>query len=289
MKLSDKFLHERRSKNALTALQTSVERFNPWFIVGDCCFAVAVLLALSNSLRADEPLAHTITLSLRRGPFGTYHFAPTGAARGVILFGSGDGGWGYFENRVCSLLARQSIYVVGIDCNKYAETDYDAATLTEDFATITQDVLTRTKNPDLPVIYGGWSMGAVQAVAAAGGQSSPRNLIGLILLSMDKRGRYGLRLPDKVGIEPAGNGTFGVAEFTARVANLRVVQLSGADDWMNNTDWITGLKSAHRLVVLKNSNHDFNGADETFERDLVDGANWVLETKSSAGDQASSK
>ncbi len=249
----------------------------------------ALLLATPKPLRADEPLALTITLSLRRGPFGTYHFVPSGAARAVLLFGSGDGGWGYFENRVCSLLAKQSIYVVGIDCNKYAETDYDAATLTKDFVTITQDALTRTKNPDLPVIYGGWSMGAVQAVAATGGQSPPRNLIGLVLLSMDMRGRYGLRLPDKIGIEPVGTGTFGVAEFTAQVANLRVLQLSGADDWMNNTEWIKGLKSARRLVVLKNSNHDFNGADETFERDLVDGTNWVLETKSSAAEQASSK
>ena len=249
----------------------------------------ALLLTMSNSLRADEPLAPTIILSLTRGPFGTYHFVPTGAPRAVILFGSGDGGWGCFENRVCSLLAKQSIYTVGIDCNRYAETDYDAVTLSEDFAAITRDTLNRTKNPNLPVIYGGWSMGAVQAVAAAGGQSPPRNLIGLILLSMDKRGRYGLRLTDKVGLEPVGNGTFGVADFTAQVGALRLVQLSGADDWMNNTDWIKALKSPHRLFVLKNSNHDFNGADETFERDLVDGANWVLDTKSPAGDLASSK
>lgn len=86
-----------------------------------------------------------------------------------------------------------------------------------------------------------------------------------------------------------GNGTFGVADFTAQVGALRLVQLSGADDWMNNTDWIRALKSPHRLFVLKNSNHDFNGADETFERDLVDGANWVLDTKSPVEDQASSK
>jgi len=84
-----------------------------------------------------------------------------------VLFGSGDGGWGQLENRVCSILASQGIYTVGIDCSQYVETDYDAATLTADFAAITQDALTRTKNPDLPVMYGGWSMGAVQAVAAA--------------------------------------------------------------------------------------------------------------------------
>src|SRR5258708_22713860 len=127
----------------------------------------ALLLGMSNSLRADEPLAPTIILRLKRGPFGTYHFAPTGTARAVVLFGSGDGGCGQLETRVCSFLASQGIYTVGIDCSQYAETAHDSATLTADFAAITQDALTRTKNPDLPVMYGGWSMGAVQAAAAA--------------------------------------------------------------------------------------------------------------------------
>jgi phosphatidylglycerol lysyltransferase len=247
------------------------------------------LFGMSNPLRADEPLAPTVTLPLKRGPFGTYHFAPTGGPRALVLFGSGDGGWGQLENRVCSILASRGIYTVGIDFNKYAETDYDAATLTSDFATIAQSALTRSKNPDLAVIYGGWSMGAVQAVAAAGGESRARNLVGLILLSMDKRGRYGLRLPERVGLEPEGEGTFAVADFTAQVANLRVVQFSAANDWMNNADWIRGLETPHRLFELENSNHDFNGADETFEEDLFDGINWILDPAKSAGDRTTTE
>lgn len=250
---------------------------------------VTLFLGVSNSVRADEPLAPTITLRLRRGTFGTYHFAPSGGARALVLFGSGDGGWGYLENRVCGFLASQGIYCVGIDCDKYAETDYDAATLTADFAAITQDALTRTKNPDLPVIYGGWSMGAVQAVAATGDEGRPRNMVGLVLLSMDKRSRYGLRLPERVGLEPEGEGTFGVADFTAQVANLRVVQFEATGDWMNNTDWIKGLQSPHRLFELENSNHDFNGADETFEHDLLDGINWILDPARSAGDRVATE
>jgi phosphatidylglycerol lysyltransferase len=50
--------------------------------------------------------------------------------------------------------------------------------LTADFAAITQDGLTRTKNDGFPVIYAGWSMGAVQAVAAAGDKSRPQHLRG---------------------------------------------------------------------------------------------------------------
>jgi len=248
----------------------------------------ALFLGMSNLLRADEPLAPTILLPLQRGPFGTYHFVPRVAARALVLFGSGDGGWGHLENRVCSILASQGIYTVGIDFSTYAEADYDAGTLALDFATVTQNALARSKNPDLPVIYGGWSMGAVQAVAAAGGQNRTQNLVGLLLLSMDKRGRYGLRLPERVGLEPEGEGTFGVADFTAAVANLRVVQFAAADDWMNNTDWIRGLPSPHRLFELENSNHDFNGADQTFENELLDGINWILDPAKSGGDRTTS-
>ena len=131
----------------------------------------ALLLGMSNSLRADEPLAPTIILRLKRGPFGTYHFAPTGTTRAVVLF---------------------------------------------------------------------------------------------------------------------GEGTFGVANFTLQMANLRVVQFAAAGDWMNNTDWIRGLQTPHRLFELENSNHDFNGADETFADDLLDGINWILDPAKSAGDETTS-
>jgi len=126
-------------------------------------------------------------------------------------------------------------------------------------------------------LYAGWSMGAVQAVAASGDLDwrSPR-LVGLVLMSMDQCGRYGLRLPEQIGLEPDGEGTFGVADFTAAVANLRVAQMSALDDWMNNTDWIKTLKSSHRLYELEHSNHDFNGVDDALQTDLLDGITWIL-------------
>ena len=71
------------------------------------------------------------------------------------------------------ILASYDIYTVGFDCNQYVETDYDAETLTEEFEAITRDALTQNKNSHLPMLYGGWSIGEVQTVAAAGGQSSP--------------------------------------------------------------------------------------------------------------------
>jgi hypothetical protein len=133
----------------------------------------ALLLGMSYSLRADEPLAPTVTLPLKRGPFGTYHFVPTGDARALVLFGSGDGGWGRLENRVCSALASRGIYTVGIDFNKYAETDYDPATLTSDFAAITQNALSRSNNPMLRLftVAGRWARSRrLQPPEAKGGR-----------------------------------------------------------------------------------------------------------------------
>jgi hypothetical protein len=66
------------------------------------------------------------------------------------------------------------------------------------------------------------------------------------------------------------SGTFGVADFTAQVANPRVVQLSGADDWMNKTDWIMDSLSAP-FNRNENSNQDFHKAAERFETRPRDG------------------
>jgi phosphatidylglycerol lysyltransferase len=226
---------------------------------------------------ADEPQAPTIIIPLRRGAFPTYHFVPRGTPKAIIIFGSGDGGWGQIENRVCTFLQQNAFYTVGIDFRKYAATDYDLDVLVSDFTVIAAVAATRAGNPELPVIYAGWSMGAVQAVAASGDLDwrSPR-LAGLVLMSMDQRGRYGLRLPEQIGLEPDGEGTFGVADFTQAVANLRVAQMSAVGDWMNNIDWIKTLKSPHRLYELEHSNHDFNGVDDVLQTDLLDGITWIL-------------
>jgi phosphatidylglycerol lysyltransferase len=248
---------------------------------------VAVLLCAlicSNAL-ADKPTGQTIQVNLKRGQLDTYHFVPPDRPRAVILFGSGDGGWGYIENHVSAFLQSSGFYVVGVDSREYAKSDYDASVLIDDYRTITNDALSRTGHLDLPVIYGGWSMGAVQAVAAAGSEQRSPRLVGLLLLSMGSRGRYGLRFPDEIGLAPQGKGTFGVADFTAAVANLRVVQFEAIGDWMNNVDWIKTLKTPHRLFELQNTDHDFNGANTDFQKVLLDGLNWMLDPSESPGDE----
>lgn len=236
-----------------------------------------VLMSVVTMVEADEPEAPTVTVPLRRGAFPTYHFVPAGVPKAIIIFGSGDGGWSQIENRVCAFLQQNLFYTVGIDFRKYAVTDYDPNILVSDFTVIAAVAATRAGDAHLPVIYAGWSMGAVQAVTACENLEwrSPR-LVGLVLMSMDQRGRYGLRLPEQIGLEPQGQGTFGVSDFTTAVANLKVAQMSAVSDWMNNTGWIKTLKTPHRLYELEHSNHDFNGVDDALQKDLLDGIKWIL-------------
>src|SRR6201997_5503268 len=117
---------------------------------------------------ADEAQAPTITIPLRRGAFQSYPFVLASQTKAIIIFGSGDGGWSQIENRVCKFLQQNAFYTVGIDFRKYAATDYDPKILVSDFSVIAAVAATRAGDAQLPVIYSGWSMGAVQAVAACG-------------------------------------------------------------------------------------------------------------------------
>jgi phosphatidylglycerol lysyltransferase len=248
------------------------------------CLLSLFILAQSSPSIADEPMASKNDIALKRGGFQTYDFIPAGVPHALIVFGSGDGGWGYVENRTCTFLKESGYYVIGIDCRNYASTDYDAATLIDDYRSIVDEGSKHIGSPERPVIYGGWSMGAVQAVAATGSDRRPQHLVGLLLLSMDARGRYGLRLTDEINISPVGDETFGVADFTAAVSNLRVVQFEAIGDWMSNSDWTKTLKTPHRLYEIDHSNHDFNGVDQNFENELLGALNWILDPANPPGD-----
>ena len=197
--------------------------------------------------------------------------------RAVFVFGSGDGGWTAWEDATSHWLRDAGIYVVSFDMREYAGKDYDQATLGEDMATLARDAATRSGgDATTPVIYGGWSMGAVQVVPAAAWKGRPGSLKGLIMMSADSRGRYGLRTSDELGITPQGPGTFSLAEFEKAMAGLRVAQFHGGADFMASTAWVQGLKTPHELYIMPGANHGFDGPADTFAPLLLRGVDWVL-------------
>ena len=194
----------------------------------------------------------------------------------VIIFGSGDSGWGYFEETLSENLCSHGYEVVGIDSADYASTDYDLPTLQSDFDQIAAAALAPYgKNPP-PLLEGGWSMGAGQAIAIAGGPNPPPNLKGLILASALSRGRYGLREQDRANILPTGPGTFAVKDFAPSFDHLRVAQWHGAEDDIDSTAWLGDLHAVHREYDLPDAGHTYNDCCEMFQDQFIQSVDWVL-------------
>ena len=217
-----------------------------------------------------------VTINLKRGPFTVYNYMPKEKPRGIILFGSGDGGWLGWEDTVGKGLCHAGYQVIGINSALYALKDYDLATLQADYNTIAKTFLVSYFLHPPPVLVGGWSMGAAQAVAVAGGPHPPLGLAGVVVASLVPRGRYGLRLSDKMDIPPIGEGTFSVCDFAAHLRNVRVVQLHGTEDIIDSREWLGLLKVQHDEVDVPNAGHPFNGADKSFIQYLAQGVDWAV-------------
>lgn len=238
--------------------------------------------AQENAEEDEGPLAPKATISLIHGPAVVRLYEPDKSEaqplpRAIYVFGSGDGGWSAWEDSVALWLRDAGIYVVGFDMREYSAKDYDQPTLAKDMATLAKDAATRIGATDLPVIYGGWSMGAVQAVAAAADPTNrPPNMAGVMLMSADSRGRYGLRESDELGVTPTGPGTFSLSDFTQGIKDLRVAQFHGGADFMASSAWIQSLKSPHVLYTVQGANHGFDGPSDDFQEWVTRGTDWIL-------------
>ena len=234
---------------------------------------VAVQMAAPNGSTGT-----TLTVQLVRGPFTVLDFRPQvhKEPRAIILFGSGDGGWSGFEEEACQTLQSQTYEAVGIDFARYAESDYSLATLQEDMGRIAAAVRARYADNNPPVIIGGYSMGAAQAIAAAGGPHPAAGLIGVLLVDPRSRGRYGLRLLDKGDMLPTGAGTFSMDEFSRTMNGLRVVQWHATEDPIDSRTWLDTLTAAHKEFDFGQTGHYYNNDRADFLTQFADSVNWIL-------------
>ncbi len=200
--------------------------------------------------------------------------------KGVILFGSGDGGWGAWEDFVCRDLQAHGYTVMGIDSSEFAKNDYDLPTLQANYAAIARAGMETYKSTRPPLIVGGWSMGAAQAIAVGGGPDRPPGLVGLLLISPSSRGRYGLRMSDRVDILPTGPGTFAVTDFIPGLNGLRIVQWHGGYDIVDSKAWLTQLKTPHQEHDFPGVGHDYSGAVPLFRQKVAESADWIVDPNS---------
>jgi len=226
------------------------------------------------------------TLRLKRGDFTINRYVPGQAEfaahpKAIIIFGSGDGGPCGWEERVCRALQADGCEMILFDCNAYAKADYDLNILQADMNTIAQSSFSRYGNPPPPLILGGWSMGAEQAVPAAGGPHRPAGLAGLLLISPGNRGRYGLRDADRWNVPPTGKGTFALEDFGQKLNGLRIAQWDASLDLLGSQAWLGSLTATHKAFSFPNSLHDYNGASDEFLTVLQQSVAWILSSPSS--------
>ena len=158
----------------------------------------------------------------------------------------------------------------------YAQTDYSLDTLQADFSAIAQKAQALFGAHPPPLIIGGYSMGAAQAIAAAGGPHPPQGLIGLLLIDPLSRGRYGLRTSDQMDVLPTGPGTFSVDSFCKTMGSSRVVQWHAADDSIDSRAWLDFLTAQHKEFNFPNTGHDYDTDRADFIHRLVESAEWIL-------------
>lgn len=241
-----------------------------------------VLCLIATGVRAGGERS---TVVLKRGALEVVWYDATRLpARGLMIFGSGSGGWSDWEDRVCGHLAGRGWAVAGIGFDRYGATDYSQEVLVADYATLVRELARRTGGAaggaGLPIVYGGWSTGAEQALpAAAGGVRAGEALSGLLLIAPGGRGRYGLHTADKLGFEPTGEGTFALGEFAGQLGGLRLAQLHAGLDPLDSIDWWHGTALPVRLWEYPRAFHDFSGASDGFLALVDEALNWVSAAK----------
>ena len=246
--------------------------------------ALAVALFLVWQLATLHTHGRPLVIQLSRGPFQVLEFAPRKPpVLGIVIFASGDGGWHRLEESICHGLQKHGYDVIGIDSTVYAHTDYDLPTLQADFAAIARTAEALHQGRPLPLIVGGFSMGAAQAIAVAGGPNPPTGLGGLLVVEPLSRGRYGLRAADKLNVLPTGPGTFAVADFERSLGHIRVLQWHAELDQIDSRTWLSGLAVPHEECDFPGAGHCYRPDRDHFVRELVDSTDQFLASGLTAG------
>ena len=245
--------------------------------------AIAILakfvlhLLLPRDVRSSGEM---LSLSLEGGAFEVPYFCGTQRPQGIVILGTGDGGWSYWEENTAKHLVTKGYAVGGWDCRKFADTrKYDQAELGAGFLAAVNAVRERSNaDEEIPIWYGGWSTGAEQSIAAATTVDRPPQLRGLLLAAPGSRGRYGITTSDLLGMVPAGPDTFALADMAPRLSGLRVVQFAAGLDPMDDVDWINQYPGPRRIITLPGALHDMGNAGPEFQNKLDEAISWTLKT-----------
>jgi hypothetical protein len=232
---------------------------------------VVHMLVPRNFTGTGEPLP----IEMPGSAFEVLYFNGHEAPRGIVILGSGSGGWSSWEEKVTMHLVAKGFAVGGWDCRKFADTrKYGRAELAAGMAAALEAVQERAGVGEVPAWYGGWSTGAEQSVAAVTSER-PDGLVGLLLVAPAARGRFGLTQSDLLGIEATGPGSFGLADFIPDLKGLRVAQFAAGLDPLDSTTWFAHPDaSEYQIFHLPHQLHDMGGAGSEFLKKLDEAMEW---------------
>lgn len=243
--------------------------------------ALAVKFLLHLLLPRDfTATGEMLPLQLAGGPFQTSFYCGPHSPKGIVIVGTGDGGWSYWEENTANHLAAKGYAVGGWDCRKFADSrTFDHAQLCAGFQAAVKAVRKRCHGSEtLPVWYGGWSTGADQSVAAATSPDRPKHLVGLLLAAPGTRGRYGITATDLLGADPTGPDTYALADMVPGLTGLHIVQFVAGLDPLDDEDCLAGYRGPIRYVALPGMLHDMGGAGPEFLSKLDEAIEWTLQS-----------
>lgn len=219
----------------------------------------------------------SLPLDLSSGPFHTLYYCSTHEPKGIVIVGTGDGGWSYWEENTAKSLAKNGYAVGSWDCRKFSDSRaYNQELLSEGFRAAVNAVRARSGgDEDLPIWFGGWSTGAEQSVAAAAADDPPEQLVGLWLAAPGTRGRYGITTSDLLGKTPDGPTSFALADLAPKLKKLRIAQFSAGLDPMDDVDWLQKAIVPWKIFEMPRTLHDMGGAGPEFQQKLLEAIAWT--------------
>ena len=220
-----------------------------------------------------------LPLDLAGGPFEVIYYCGGGVPKGVVILGTGDGGWSYWEENTARHLMENGYATGGWDCRKFATSrTYRQPELIAGFNAAVALMREHSGAADgSPVWYGGWSTGAEQSVAAAATTDRPEGLTGLLLAAPGERGRYGITTTDLLGQTPHGPDTFALKDFGPALQGVKVVQFVAGLDPMDDVNWLKTLTAPAHIIPLPGKLHDMGNAGPDFQKAMDDGIGWTLQ------------
>lgn len=260
-------------------------RKRPWLrrtmgVLGVIILALLVKFIMHLVLpRNFKATGEVLPITLPHGTFQTLYYNSSDAPLGIVIVGTGDGGWSYWEENVAQYLMAKGYAVGSWDCRKFADSRrYDQTELAAGFRAAVEAVEEKANVDDVPVWYSGWSTGAEQSVAAAATPDRPDHLVGLILAAPGAHGRFGITESDLLGLEPSGPGAFALADMGSKLKGLRIVQFAAGLDPLDDITWLKSLGDIpHKIVNMPHSLHDMGNAGPEFQKKFLEAMQWTLE------------